>query len=897
MKGNNNSAWHSISPQQTMAMLETDRDGISDAEAGRRLARHGPNRLKPPRRRGPLLRFLSQFHNLLIYVLLGATLVTAFLGHWIDTGVIAGVVVINAIIGFIQEGKAEKALDAIRQMLSLQAVVLREGKRRQIPAEEIVPGDIVLLQSGDKVPADLKLIEVKNLRIDEAMLTGESQAVEKSTAEVFENTVIGDRTSVAYSGTLVVYGQGTGVVIATSDNTEIGRIGTMLEQVQELTTPLLRQIETFGRWLTVFILGLAAAVFAYGLLFGGYSISEIFLAAVGLAVAAIPEGLPAIMTITLALGVRRMAQRNAIIRRLPAVEALGAITVICTDKTGTLTRNEMTVQRVVTADQDFEVSGVGYGPQGGFSMNGKEVSAANHLLIIDIARAGLLCNDAELRETKDTWRVEGDPTEGALISLAMKAGFDRGYEHELLPRTDVIPFESEHCFMATLHHDHTGHGFVYVKGAPERVLEMCLHQRSLGEDRSLDRAYWLSKAVELAAQGQRLLALAVKPVKTSHRELDFSDMETGFTLLGLFGMIDPPRVEAIEAVRECQSAGIRVKMITGDHAITAQAIATQLGIGDGQKVLTGLDLETMDDAQLQSVIAEVNVFARASPAHKLRLVKILQARGEIVAMTGDGVNDAPALKRAEVGVAMGRKGTEAAKAAAEMVLADDNFASIVHAVKEGRAIYDNIRKTIIYIMPTSGGEAGMLIIAILLGMTLPITPVQILWINMVTAVTLSLSLALEEPEAGVMKRPPRNAQEPMLTGFMVWRIIFVSGLLMSGSLGLYLWEQSRGTGIEASRTVAVNALVMGEMFYLFNCRHIMAPVISWSGFFGNRYVLIAIGVLIVIQMLFTYSAVMQRLFGTAAIDLAAWARIATFGALLFVMVEIEKYVIRGNRHR
>lgn len=888
-------AWHSIPSQQVIAMVESDRAGISSTEALQRLQRYGPNRLKPPERRGPLLRFLSQFHNLLIYILLGASLVTAWLQHWIDTSVILGVVVINTIIGFIQEGKAEKALDAIRQMLSLQATVLREGKRTQISAEEIVPGDIVLLQSGDKVPADLRLVETKNLRVDEALLTGESQPVEKSNVAVPEDTAVADRTSLAYSGTLVVYGQGTGVVIATGENTEIGRIGTMLEQVQELATPLLRQIETFGRWLTIIILSLAAAAFAYGLLFGRYAIDEIFLAAVGLAVAAIPEGLPAIMTITLALGVRKMAQRNAIIRRLPAVEALGAVTVICTDKTGTLTRNEMTVQRLVTAEQDFEVSGVGYDPHGGFSVGGKEISASDHLIIMDIAHAGLLCNDAELRETDGAWRVEGDPTEGALISLAMKAGFDAKHEHELLPRTDVIPFESDRCFMATLHHDHAGHGFIYVKGAPERVLEICTSHRSLGEVCPIDRAYWFVKTEELAAQGQRLLALAIKHVGAAHRELNLGDIEKDFTLLGLFGIIDPPRAEAIGAVRECQSAGIQVKMITGDHAITAQAISAQLGIGNGQKVLKGGDLEVMDDAQLKEAVADVNVFARTSPAHKLRLVTTLQARGEIVAMTGDGVNDAPALKRAEVGVAMGRKGTEAAKAAAEMVLADDNFASIVQAVKEGRTIYDNIRKTIIFIMPTNGGEAGMMIIAILLGMTLPITPAQILWINMVTAVTLSLALALEEPEADVMKRPPRDAQEPLLTGFMVWRIIFVSVLLMSGSLGLYMWEQSRGLGVEASRTVAVNAIVMGEIFYLFNCRHILAPVRSWSDFFGNRYVLIAIAVLAVIQMLFTYTAVMQRLFDTTAIDLAAWARISAFGALLFVMVEIEKYLIRYNR--
>ncbi|MEK6707284.1 MAG: cation-transporting P-type ATPase [Pseudomonadota bacterium] len=889
---NTKSAWYSNSPQDVLTAFQTGRNGLSWTEAEHRLKHYGPNRLKPPRQRGPFVRFLLQFHNVLIYVLLAAALVTTFLEHWVDTGVIVGVVVINAIIGFIQEGKAEKALDAIRRMLSLQATVLREGTRKLIPAEEVVPGDIILLQSGDKVPADLRLLDVKSLRIEEAALTGESEPVEKSITAVTELAATGDRFCMAYSSTLVVYGQGMGVVVATADSTEIGRISTMLEQVRELTTPLLRQMAVFGRWLTVVILGLAAGTFIYGSLLRSYSMSEMFLAAVGLAVAAIPEGLPAIMTITLALGVQKMARRNAIIRRLPAVETLGAVTVICTDKTGTLTRNEMTVQRVITTDQVFEVSGAGYAPHGGFSRGGQEVSVSDHLLILDLVRAGLLCNDARLREVDGIWRIEGDPTEGALIPLAMKAGFDPVYERESLPRTDVIPFESEHRFMATLHHDHAGHGFIYVKGAPERVLEMCASQRSLGEDHPLNIAYWLSKAEETAALGQRLLAVATKPVATTHRELNFSDMEQGFTLLGLFGIIDPPRDEAIAAVRECQSAGIRVKMITGDHAITARAIGAQLGIGNGQTALTGRDLGKMDDAQLQSAVVNVDVFARASPEHKLRLVKALQANGEVVAMTGDGVNDAPALKRADVGVAMGMKGTEVAKEAAEMVLADDNFASIAHAVEQGRTVYDNLKKTIIYIMPTNGGEAGMIMIAILMGIALPITPVQILWINMVTAVTLSLSLAFERAEAGVMQRPPRDPRKPMLSGFMAWRIIFVSALLVSGCLGLFLWEQARGAGIEASRTVAVNALVIGEIVYLFNCRYLLASAMSWEGFSGNRYVLLAIGVLVVIQMLFTYAPVMQNLFGTTAIDMAAWTRIAAFGTLLFAVVETEKYLIR-----
>ncbi|TXT23360.1 MAG: ATPase P [Gallionellaceae bacterium] len=886
--------WHTLDPQQALAALGATPAGITQTEAERRLASGGPNRLRPPAHQSAVARLLSQFRNMLIYVLLASALVAAFLQHWVDTGVIVGVVVINAIIGFIQEGKAEKALDAIRRMLSLDATVLRDGKRKLVPAEELVPGDIVLLQSGDKVPADLRLINTKNLRIEEAALTGESEAVEKSVAAVAEHAVIGDRLCMTYSGTLVVYGQGAGMVVATGDRTEIGLISAMLEQVKEPVTPLLRRMETLGRQLTAAIVVLAAGTFGYGILAHGYATGEMFMAAVSVAVAAIPEGLPAIMTITLALGVQKMARRNAIIRRLPAVEALGSVTVICTDKTGTLTRNEMTAQRAISAECVFEVSGAGYAPHGGFSVGGKEVAAADRTEMLDLLRVGLLCNDALLRESGSEWKIEGDPTEGALIALAMKAGLDATFEHESLPRTDTIPFESAHRFMATLHHDHAGHAFIFVKGAPEQVLGMCASQRSFGEDRPLLIGYWHEKIAEAAALGQRLLAVAARPVAAAHRELGFADVETGFTLLGLVGISDPPRDEAIAAVQRCRAAGIRVKMITGDHAATACAIGAKLGIGDGSTAITGVELDRLNDGQLRGAVAGVDVFARASPEHKLRLVAALQANGEIVAMTGDGVNDAPALKCADIGVAMGMKGTEVAKEAAEMVLADDNFASIAHAVEEGRTVYDNIRKAIVFILPTNGGEAGIVVIAIIFGMTLPITPVQILWINMVTAVTLALALGFENAEADVMRRPPRAPREPVLSAFMMWRVAFVSALLVGGSVGLFLWEGARGASVEASRTVAVNALVMGEIFYLFNCRYLLASAWSREGLFGNRYVLAAVALLLVIQAIFTYLPFMQQMFGTVGIDAAAWVRIAAFGALLFAAVEIEKRLIQRS---
>ncbi|MEI7843798.1 MAG: cation-transporting P-type ATPase [Gallionellaceae bacterium] len=882
---------HHLSVQEVLSSVASSAHGLSHAEASQRLIKYGPNQLAPTKRRTLLMRFLLQFHNVLIYVLLASAGVTALLAHWVDTSVIVGVVFINAIIGVIQEGKAEKAMEAIRLMLSPEATVLRDGKREVIAAEALVPGDIVLLQSGDKVPADLRLLSVKNLRIEEAALTGESTAVDKNTTAVDERAELGDRSCMAYGSTLVVYGQGMGVVVGTAGNTEIGRISAMLDEVQSMTTPLLRQMEKFGRWLTGLIMVLAAIMFLFGWWVHHFDLGAMFLAAVSMAVAAIPEGLPAVLTITLALGVQRMAKRNAIIRRLPAVEALGSVTVICTDKTGTLTRNEMTVQRVVTATHLFEVSGGGYAPHGGFAVDGQEVSIADFPDTLDLLRAGLLCNEASLRERQGTWQITGDPTEGALLTLAMKAGLDPVFEHESLPRTDLIPFESEHRFMATLHHDHAGHAFVYVKGAVEQVLAMCNRQRGLGEDVPLDLPQWHSKMTETGALGQRVLALAMKAVESGQRELNFDDTQGDFTLLGMVGITDPPREESIAAVRDCKAAGIRVKMITGDHAETARAIAAQIGLGNG-RVLTGGELDALDEASLRQAVREVDVFARASPEHKLRLVEALQANGEIVAMTGDGVNDAPALKRADIGVAMGMKGTEVAKEAAEMVLADDNFATIAHAVEEGRTVYDNLKKAIVFIMPTNGGEAGIVLIAILFGMALPITPVQILWVNMVTAITLALALSFEKTETGVMLRPPRPATEPILSGFMIWRITFVSVLLTAGTIALYLWESARGVSLEESRTVAVNALVAGEMAYLFNCRYLLAPVRSWQDFTGNVYVLLTIGILAVIQMLFTYLPFMQGMFGVVAIDASAWLRIVGFGVLLFIAVEFEKILIK-----
>ena len=880
-------AWHSLSAEECQQRLGVGPGGLANDELQRRKEKYGPNRLEPPRRRGSLVRFLLQFHNVLVYVLLAAAVVTAALGMLVDTAVIFGVVVINAIVGFLQEGKAERALEAVAGMLSPDATVLRNGQRVTVPAEDLVPGDWVLLESGDKIPADMRIVDAVRLQIDEAMLTGESLPASKTNDSVASEALLGDRKCMAYSGTFVTGGQGSGVVVATADATELGRINAMLTEVQTLETPLTRQMDQFGRWLTGAILVVAGITFAFGMLtpgMDGHSTVELFMATVGLAVAAIPEGLPAIVTITLAIGVQRMARRNAIIRRLPAVETLGAVSTICSDKTGTLTRNEMTVQAVATPDGRAAVKGTGYAPYGEV-----EPESGDLRPVLDLARVALLCNDAELAEQDGQWKVEGDPTEGALVTLAEKLGIDAAQVRRQSTRLDVIPFDPDYRYMATLNRSSDKEHWINVKGAPEALLQRC---SAIDGVLSIDHNEWLAEVEHLAAQGMRTLAIARKPVTAQTTAFEHSDLDSGLELLGIVGIMDPPRDEAIEAVSVCQEAGITVKMITGDHALTARAIASQIGIGNGRDVLTGADLEAMGDEELRKAVANVSVFARTNPEQKLRLVNALQARGELVAMTGDGVNDAPALKRADVGTAMGIKGTEVAKQSSEMVLADDNFASISQAVKEGRTVYQNLRKSIQFILPTNGAQAGVIIAAILFGLTLPITPVQILWVNMVTAVTLALTLAFEPAERDIMRRPPRDASTPILDGFLLWRIALVSSVLIVGTVGVFLWELQRGEPLEAARTGAINALVMGQIFYLLCVRFDKAA--SWlpQNLGGNRWIYASILAVLGLQMLFTYWGPMNSLFGTASIDGPAWLLALLVGVLVFLAVESEKAIRR-----
>lgn len=884
--------WYALESEEVFTALNSSAQGLSTDEASKRFAKYGPNRMKPVKKKTIAERFFYQFHNILIYVLLAAAGVTVLLEHWIDAGVIFGVVVINALIGVVQEGKAEKALDAIRKMLSLQAMVRREGRFDLVEADTLVPGDVVNLQSGDKVPADLRLVKVKELRVDEALLTGESLPVQKNMEPVKADAAIADRRCMAYSGTLVTYGTATGVVVATAEKTEIGHISLMLSDVESLTTPLLRQIAQFAQWLTAGIVAIAAVTFLFGVLVHGYTAVEMFMASVGLAVAAIPEGLPAILTITLAIGVQKMARRHAIIRRLPAVETLASVTVICSDKTGTLTRNEMTVRSVATASGTFEVSGGGYNPHGSFYREGSEVDMADHPVLSELARSALLCNDASVDMEADVWSLNGDPTEGALVVLGMKSGLEPFFERERMMRSDVIPFESEHGFMATLHHDNNGSAVIYVKGSPERILQMCSTQKLHNGLQPLDTAYWQTCMETMAERGERVLGIAFKAVDAAYENLNFNDVRSDLSLLGIVGMIDPPREEAIRAVSVCHTAGIRVKMITGDHLLTASSIGRALGIGIGKEAISGKELATLSDDALQAVIEETDIFARTSPEQKLRLVTALQAMGHVVAMTGDGVNDAPALKRADVGIAMGVNGTEVSKEAAEIVLADDNFASIAHAVEEGRTVYDNLKKSILFILPTNGGEALTIIAAIMMGRMLPITPVQILWVNMITAVTLALTLAFEPPEGDVMKRPPRDSKLPLLSPVLLWRIVYVSAILMVGTFGLFVWYRNLGSSIEEARTIAVNTLVFFEIFYLFNARHFHASAFTMETLTGNRYAIYASVLLIGFQLLFTYAPVMQTLFQTTALGWIDWVHIVAVASSVFFLVEFEKWLSR-----
>lgn len=880
---------HTRSPEAVSELLESSVDGLTSEQARQRLATHGRNRLPEPPTLSPFKRFLSQFNNLLIMVLIAAALITALLAHWLDTVVILAVVIVNTVLGFIQEGKAEKAIASIRNMLAPQATVLRDGKREKLSAEQLVPGDLVLLEAGDKVPADLRLLQVGNLEVQEALLTGESVPVVKAVQAVAADAPLGDRNCMAYSGTLVTSGQGRGMVVATGADTELGRISHMLADVEQLSTPLLKQISQLSKWLTGFILLTALAVLAFGYWVRGMPFDELFVIVVGLSVASIPEGLPAVLTVTLAIGVQVMARRNAVVRRLPAIETLGAVSVICTDKTGTLTRNEMMVASVVFADQILQVSGEGYEPEGDITNQGASVGA--DLRLTWLARAAALCNESELVSQKGRWLVLGDPMEGALLRFASKTGVDLTVLQQEFPRQAQLPFDARHRYMVTAHAGVAN--VLLVKGAPERLLQMCATQMQPdGSEEPLDVDYWHEAAHQIAGQGQRVLAFAMLDTEHALTEVDHQTVESGLVFVGFTGLIDPPRSEAVRAVQECQQAGIEVKMITGDHAGTAAAIGRQIGLRQTEAPLTGQQIDEMSDEQLSEAVLATDVFARTSPEHKLRLVTALQAQNKVVAMTGDGVNDSPALKRADVGIAMGRNGSEAAKEAAELVLLDDNFASIAVAIRKGRTVYDNLRKVIAFLLPINGGESVSLIVAILFALTLPITAVQILWVNMVSSVALALALAFEKSEASVMKRPPRHASQALLSAELLWRILMVTTLFTLGVFGQFLWTQQQGMSLEVSRTMTVNTLVAMEVFYLFSVRYSYGTSMTLKGLVGTPAVFWSIGAVTVFQLVFTYIPWMHEAFGTAALTLSQLLQVTIFGVVVLLLIEIEKGVRR-----
>jgi len=879
--------WHAEEIDSVLERLEVSSSGLSARQVETRLEQYGLNQIPQVGKRPALLVFLKQFHNIFIYLLLVASGVTALLDHWLDSGVILAVVVINALIGFIQERKAEQAIEALAKLLSVDARVRRDAKTSTVEAEKLVPGDIVILQTGARVPADLRIIKSVELEIDESMLTGESLPVKKSSSTSPESAPVADQVGMAFSGTMIIRGQGEGVVVSTGVDTELGRISDLVKGTGEIITPLIRQINHFASVLSLAIVGFAAFTLLFGIFVRGGAVGEMFLAAVALAVAAIPEGLPAVLTITLALGVRRMALQKAIIRNLPAVDTLGAVTVICSDKTGTLTRNEMVLERLITPAAEYTFSGNGYDPAGKV-LDGKEAPIDNEAaeLVRLTLQAAVLCSDSELIDLDPGWGVSGDPMEGALIAGYARAGGDPDQVRLDYALVDAVPFSSERKFMAHLRAVDQEE-ILYIKGAPEVVLERC----SATSSSDFTLADWHTAADHWTEQGRRTLGFARKKLD-SERKSKLEDECYDLEFLGLAVILDPPRPEARESIIQCRSAGISVKMITGDHVGTALSIGRELSLPVEAGGVTGVELEEADDSQLSELVLEKDIFARVSPEHKLRIVKALQSQGEIVAMTGDGVNDAPALKRADVGIAMGKKGTEAAREASDMVLADDNFASIGSAVREGRTIYDNIRKSVLFILPTNGAEALTILFAIILGRTLPITPVQVLWVNMVTAVTLALALAFESSEHDVMKRKPRATDAKLLTPFFLWRIGFVSILICSATFGIFVWLRSQGASIEVARTMAVNMLVVLEIFYLFNSRLLLGPVLTIQAIFHNRYILGAVLVTILLQLGFTYLPIMQTLFGTTAIGVMDWVVLLVSGIALFVIVECEKAVIR-----
>lgn len=887
---------HAFSDADVLAAHGSTSAGLGDQQAQEKREFYGANTLPGARPTPAWRRLLRQFHNPLIYVLIAAAIVSLVLDHAVDAGVILAVVLVNAAVGFIQEGKAEQALLSILLMTKTRSQVLRNGIRTTIDSSELVPGDIVFLEAGDRVSADMRLLQAKELRCDESALTGESQAVDKQTGTLPPQTPLAERTNLVFMGTMVRTGTARAIVTHTGLRTQLGTITTLVQDINLEQTPLQNQLSRLAKQLTVAIIAIAAATSIFGIWVRGFSMDDMFQSAIGIAVAAIPEGLPAVVTIALAIGVQRMATRKALVRRLPAVEVLGSVDVICTDKTGTLTTNVMTTRQVVTATQTFSVVGEGYSPEGQIrDEQDRSVNLDERPSLRLTAHIAMLCNDASLQKSGEEWQLTGDPTEGALLGFALKTGMALEQQQLQLPRADVIPFASERCYMATLHNGATPR--IFIKGAPDRLLKFCVSELTDEGTAPLRTDWWQQQLQQLAAQGMRVLAVAYRDTAEG---FSTAGVEQDLILAGFIGIADPPREEAVEAIARCHEAGIQVKMITGDNPVTAAAIGRELGLNTA-KVFTGQELDALSPQELQRVVNEVDIYARTSPANKLQLVEALQKTGHVVAMTGDGVNDAPALKRANIGVAMGGKGTDAAKEASHFILTDDNFATIAQAVKEGRTVYDNIVKTILYVLPTSLAEASVIIVAVLLGLTLPLTPVQILWVNMVTAVTLSLALVFEAAEPDIMQRPPRPISQTLITPALLRRLLVIVLCFATVIFWLFNYYLENGYSVEYARTIAVNALVLFEIFYLFNSRYLYHFAFTPERLRNSAATWIAIAAIVVVQLLFTYLPVSQDLFGLQSISAADWLLLIVVTAPIMVVVEIEKklgrnLVRRKTRH-
>ncbi|MEM3828505.1 MAG: HAD-IC family P-type ATPase [Conexivisphaerales archaeon] len=898
--------WHALSVEEIFEKLKTSGHGLTLAEAEKRLREYGPNELEEEKRMTKLALLIHQLKNPLVGVLLAAALISLLVGKVIDAVVVAVVIAINTSIGFVQEYKAEAALHALKSLAAPEAEVLRNCPEKgaciemRVKAREIVPGDIILLDAGDKVPADARIFEAINLEIDESMLTGESTPVRKTTEPLDADLPVADRRNMAFSGTIVTQGRGKAVVIATGMKTEMGKIASIIKETEKAATPIQKRTADLGKKLGLLAILASAIVLVISLL-RGFEFFEGFLFVLAMAVSAIPEGLPVVITITLAIGVHRMAKRNAIIRNLQAVDTLGSATVICTDKTGTLTTNQMTVKKIFVNNKVVNVTGVGFTPEGSFEINGRVIDAKEDHALSLLLQVGALCNNARLREHKlngeSRWEIYGDPTEGSIIVAAAKAGIQKDEIDKKYPRVDEIPFDPEKRYMVTFHKTAEETLLVCMKGAPETVLEFCSSFMEKGQTKKLTkekREEVLKVNVEMAKEALRVLAAAYQTIEEDNLEAfkeGIKHKQVKLVFIGLFGMIDPPRPEAKQAVELCKKAGIKVIMATGDHKLTAEAIAKEIGILEpGFGVLTGAEMDHISDEELDAVIEKTSVFARVSPVHKYRIVESLRRKGHIVAMTGDGVNDAPALKAAEIGIAMGITGTDVTKETADMVLTDDNFASIVNAVEEGRVVFENIRKVVKYLVSTNTGEIITITGALLFlpGVPLIFTPVQILWVNLVTDGLLDKFLAMEPKERDVMEQPPRKPTEKIINRDIALNIIYVGLFMAVGTLWIFNSAWTNGD-LRKAQTLGFTTMAMFQVFNAINCRSRTTSVFK-LGLTTNKYLLLGIATSILLQLLATFLYPLQIALGTVTLSLWEWATIFLISSSVFFADELRKFV-------